>query len=260
MKKLIAILMIIMVVIGLIILGCSKRNTTPVAEEDTPTVTATNTPGGPTAIPTNTQSIPAGMIDNCEDGNNENLWGGYWYTYNDAGDGGSSTIWPAAGGYVSMTAGGYNSSYALRVYGSTGSTPTYAFAGVGTQLNPNAGCPGCQKSNISSYTGIKFWIKGTKSGSMVMNVILPYTGSCDVNKNVCQNLAAYDDFKYSVPNANFDNTWHQVTIPFSNFTTDGWGSPPANIGIVKAAASEIQFQFKGPNSTFDVYIDDIELY
>lgn len=282
MKKLISILLVATVIIGLVILGCSKRNTTPVTPDDTATntpttvagtatytptnsstftatntPTITNTPGGPTPTFTNTQSVPAGMIDNCEDGDNANLWGGYWYTYNDANDGGTSWIWPESTSF-SMSSPGYSSSYAVHVSGATGSSPTYAFAGVGTQLNANAGCPNCQKTDISSYTGVRFWIKGTKSPTMNVFVKLPYTGNC--SGSVCQQLDDYDTYQFTIPAANFDNSWHQVSIPFSSFTREGWGTTPVTRETVLQNASEIQFQFKNPNCSFDAWIDDVELY
>jgi len=282
MKKLISIFLVATVIIGLVILGCSKRNTSTTPAEDTatdtPTVvsgtatntptatgtstitntpTNTNTPGGPTPTFTNTQSVPAGMIDNCEDGDNANLWGGYWYTYNDANDGGTSWIWPESSTFA-MSSPGYNSHYAVHVSGATGASPSYAFAGVGTQFNANGGCPNCQKTDISTYTGVRFWIKGTKSATMNAYVKLPYTGTC--SGSVCQQLDNYDTYQYAIPAANFDNSWHQVSVPFSSFAREGWGTTPVTLTTVLQNASEIQFQFKNPNCSFDVWIDDLELY
>jgi len=289
MKKLISIFLVATVIIGLVILGCSKRNTSTTPVEDTatntptvlsgtatntPTVTRTstitntptntNTPGGPTATSTNTQSAPAGLIDDCEDGDNTNKWGGYWYTYSDAeGNGGSSWILPPSATFA-MTSGGYSSSYAVRVSGQVKAGYNYPFAGIGTQFDANGGCPNCTKKDISSYTGVRFWIKGSLDATLNLHVILPYTGACGTTS--CNSLSGYNDFRYTITSS-VTSTWQQVQIPFSSFTNQGtWGTPPANIGIVKAAASELQFQIKGPDGyagaglNFDVWIDDLELY
>lgn len=289
MKKLISILLVATVIIGLVILGCSKRNTTPVTPDDTATntpttvagtatytptnsstftasntPTITNTPGGPTPTFTNTQSVPAGMIDNCEDGDNANLWGGYWYTYSDAeGNGGSSWILPPAATFA-MTSGGYNSSYAVRVSGQVKAGYNYPFAGVGTQFDANAGCPNCSKKSITSYTGVRFWIKGSLDANLNLHVILPYTGAC--SSGSCVSLSGYNDYRYTVTSSITGN-WQQVEIPFSDFSNQGqWGTPAANIDIVKAVASELQFQIKGPDGyseaglNFEIWIDNLELY
>jgi len=263
MKKLITIAMIVMIVSGLIILGCSKRNTTTPVEEDTPTATITNTPGAPTATPTNTLSASAGLIDDCEDGDNVNLWSGAWYTYDDTPNSGTSWIWPPSS-TLTMSSGGYNSSYALHVSGQVKAGYAYPFAGVGAQLTATAGCSDCAKTDISSYSGVRFWIKGSLDSTLNLNVILPYTGACDAG--ACATLSGYNDFKFTIT-SNVSGVWSQVVIPFSSFTTGGtWGTPPANISTVQAAASEFQFQFKGPDNyagtglNFDVWIDYLELY
>lgn len=279
MKKILLFSLVAMALVGLIILGCSKRNTTPTVEEDTPTATSTvpagntatftstptttNTPGGPTATATAT-GAQTGLLDDCEDGDNMNKWNGAWYTYDDTSNsGGSSWIWPPAA-TLSMSPGGYNSSYALHVSGQVKAGYAYPFAGVGTQFSGTAGCPNCDKTNISTYTGVKFWIKGSVDATLGVHVILPYTGPC--GSGSCNSLSGYNDFRYTITSS-ISGTWTQVTIPFSNFTTQsGWGTPPANIDIVKAAAAELQFQVKGPDSyagpglNFDLWIDNLELY
>ncbi|HRQ45270.1 MAG TPA: carbohydrate binding domain-containing protein, partial [Candidatus Goldiibacteriota bacterium] len=95
----------------------------------THTYTASNTntiPAGSTATftPTATSNLPAGecLMENGEDGDNTNLFGGYWYTYQD-GTGATIVPIPATegGGDFTMTAGGYNgSAYAANFTGTVG--------------------------------------------------------------------------------------------------------------------------------------------
>ena len=77
---------------------------------------------------------PNGLIDDGEDGNNQNLpndgRGGYWYTFKDKG---TTTVEPTAGdegGTFAMSEGGHNSQYAARYHGMIG-TGAIVFSGMG---------------------------------------------------------------------------------------------------------------------------------
>ena len=77
---------------------------------------------------------PNALIDDGEDGNNQNLpndnRGGYWYTFKDKG---TTTVEPTAGeegGTFAMSAGGHDSQYAARYHGTIG-TGAIVFSGMG---------------------------------------------------------------------------------------------------------------------------------
>ena len=100
---------------------------------------------------------PNGLIDDGEDGNNQNLpndnRGGYWYTFKDHG---TTTVDPTAGeegGTFAMSEGGHDSQYAARFHGTVGSG-SVVFSGMGTNLiDPK------DAYDASKYAGISFWAK-----------------------------------------------------------------------------------------------------
>lgn len=196
----------------------------------TPTVTRTITPFfTPTITPTVTAtSTPAlgVMLDNCENtGNNQNLWGGWWYSYSDTG----TTISAAKefpGGPV--TVGG-----AYRMSGTMGSG---GYAGAGSNL-----AAGGAEVNMTAYEGVRFYIRG--NGAVVRVAIV--TGNfTDVN--------AHSHWEYSVPTT---LSWELVQIPFSAMTQP-YG-PPIDFDLSRA--EDIQFKISLAGG-FDVYLDDIEFY
>ena len=210
----------------------------------TPTVTIT--PGGPTNTVTPTltytPTVALQMIDNFEDNNQQNMLLGYWYTYKDA----SSSMTPAPSGTFPIAGPGANSSsYALRAYGTIGAVNAYC--GIGTQLNISAGSPAYTETDISSYTGIQFMVKGD---GLNYYIKIPYTTGATSN-------TGFNDFKwfFTAP-----ASWTLIQIPFSSMTQEsGWGTT-AILSDVLTHAKEIQWQVVGLGRAFDIYIDDIALY
>ena len=222
----------------------------------TATPTLTITPGGPTNTPTYTvtltPTVEEVLIDNCEDNNAQNLWGGYWYTYYDP----RSTVTPVNGNFV-MTAGGADSpAYAARYLGYIAPviTPTpsgseiYSYVGLGTSLDVNAGSPTCARVDISSYSGIKFYAKGDGNS---YRIAFAYTdGSC--NSMTGDNNYG---FIFTAP-----ASWTQFTIPFTSLTQDsGWGTAVLLIDALRDV-SDIQWQTDFRDGTFELWIDDLALY
>ena len=83
-----------------------------------------------------------GLIDDGEDGNNQNLpndnRGGYWYTFRDKK---GTTIEPVAGedgGTFAMSEGGHGSQFAARFHGKIG-TGAPLFGGMGDELRRSEG-------------------------------------------------------------------------------------------------------------------------
>lgn len=221
----------------------------------TPMPTFTITPGGPTptftATPTQAQEPALFLIDDCEDMNSENMLEGYWYTYSD----GVSAVNP--GSSFTMSAGGaLGSSASVRFHGNINpvytpapsGSPVYTYAGLGTQLNPNAGAPLYEHVDIRSYDGIMFYTKGD---------ISPYYVRIPHINSLGETLTGYNDFRYSFIAG---SAWTQVIIPFAEFTQQhGWGSL-ADISDVLANARDIQWQPEGTDRTFELFIDNLSFY
>ncbi|HRU39376.1 MAG TPA: glycosyl hydrolase family 8, partial [Candidatus Goldiibacteriota bacterium] len=96
------------------------------------------------------------LFDDCEDGDNQNLWGGFWYTYYDRfvpNQGQSYVVpWPVSQftsvGRVptpfymqapGLGATGVSALYAARMTGYTATNFTYGFIGMGSGTNQNSG-------------------------------------------------------------------------------------------------------------------------
>lgn len=90
------------------------------------------------------------LVEDCEDNNNQNLFGGYWYTYKDA----LTTILPAPGAFAMTQGSGVgNSQYFVHV---TAAISPGGWAGVGTSLNSSGGA----RDIYTLYQGIRMLIKG----------------------------------------------------------------------------------------------------
>jgi len=226
-------------------------STPPPTDTFTPTATFTITPGGPTFTPTITPTftpfVSQTLLDNCEDANNQNNFGGYWYTYCDS----NSWVLPSPQGSFIMASGGANSSsYAVRISGHVSAQPSpnvYPYVGLGTGLNQNSGPPNYQITDLRVYDGIKLWIKGNGE---TYHIKIPYLD------NSGNNLTGYDDYKYSFSTA---SQWTQLTLPFSSFTQAGWGTS-ASLNDVLANAKELQWQIEGYNKDVDLWVDEIYFY
>ncbi|MBN2753473.1 MAG: CIA30 family protein [Candidatus Goldbacteria bacterium] len=217
------------------------------------TPTVTRTPGGPTetVTPTVTLTVTVGawIIDNCEDGNNANMLGGYWYDYADA----LSTINPPKASVFTMTSGGADTPlYSARIYGSVAAQPSpdvYPSAGLGVNLYADSGAPVYHEEDVNGFTGIRFYVKGD---GMQYTIRLPYISNLDGST-----LTGYNDYKYTFA-APAD--WTLLEIPFSSFTQDtGWGTQYPR-STVLAHVSAVQWQVLGYDRAFDLYIDDVEFY
>jgi len=226
----------------------------------TPTFTNTIQPGATntfTATPTNTPLYSECKMDDLEDVNNQNLFGGYWYTYTsgDPAHPNETTIWPASGQVCTPSAGGANSSsYAMRITGTVGAinVPYYPCIGIGSQLNSNAGAPTYQETNISGCVGLKFYVKGDGKSYFVK---IPYTNSSG------QTLTGYDDYRFTFT---APSNWTLISVPFSSMTQGGWGTTVSLITVLQHA-KEIQWQTNfngsaGSPATADLWIDDISIY
>ena len=265
----------------------SPTNTAPTTFTSTPTATKTNTISAASAtstatstlvvpsatftdtatvptntftptVPTNTftptpTSPPAGscVFDDMEDDNAANFYGGFWYTYL---GGTPATVWPASGDTLTPSAGGANSTaYAMRITGTVGiAGTTYPCIGMGSQLNATAGAPNFTETDISSCTGIKFWVKGD-GNSYLMKI--PYTDPAG------NNLTGYNDYKVTF---NAPAVWSQVDAPFATFAqAAGWGTS-AVISTVLQHANEFQWQTNfnaaAGTVTADLWVDEILLY
>lgn len=101
------------------------------------------------------------LIDDCEDGDNQNNLGAHWFNFDDRGSGGNSTVSPYP---FSMTQPGYNSSYCAYMSWKLGNAIQYPYVGLGTNLNDTG------VYDISQYDGISFRFKGTQAYQLALEM------------------------------------------------------------------------------------------
>ena len=261
----------------------------PPTATDTTVILPTATDTQPTGItPTNTPVTQCLMLDNCDDGDNANMvpagmgGPGYWYSYDDFYNAGTSYVVPWTSAECTKMGvanipfymqspgcdGAGNDSAAgkaARITGYTTNADTDGgFVGMGMNLlgTPSSltftTCANYSPSpmDISGYTGLRFWVKGDGQSYLVK---MPYTDPCT------NNLDGYDDYQCLFPTV--ASTWTQIVIPFAagpglHFAQQGWGTA-VNFNIVLQNARAIQFATqgnKGANLQIDLSVDNVELY
>jgi endoglucanase len=190
------------------------------------------------------------MIDDGEDGNNQNLpldgRGGYWYTFKDKG---TTTVDPAAGeegGTFAMSEGGHGSQFAARYHGKVG-TGAIVFSGLGMNFIDPKG-----QYDASKYSGISFWAKRGESSTGKVRLKVPDVNT-DPDGAVC--TECFNDFGADMT---FTTEWKQYVFPFKKMKQlAGWGNPLKK-QVTPSKIYGIQFQVNVPSASYDIYVDDLK--
>jgi len=252
-------------IIGLIIaLGaCTKKKNIDLTSADfVPPGSATNTPtqvviGSPTFTSTNVPNCPGELLDDMEDNDNANNWGGYWYTYDDLGDDnkGSSYVvpwsqerWTASGlptpeqMFFMQSPGSQGSNYAARITGYVTTQFQYGFVGMGsTFLDPK------KDINLSFCSSIRFWHKGDGK---------PYR--MKISSNHPDFLSGEKDNHFGREFTTTTN-WKLEDIPLLYLTQEQYWGTSVALNDAMSRATDIQFQTVGqPKASIDLWVDDIQ--
>jgi endoglucanase len=194
---------------------------------------------------------PNGLIDDGEDGNNQNLpndgRGGYWYTFKDKG---TTTVEPTAGeegGTFAMSEGGHNSQYAARFHGTIG-TGSVVFSGMGMNfVDPK------DAYDASKYAGISFWAKKNSPESTGKVRLKVPDVNTDPQGGVC--TECFIDFGGDLI---LTTEWKQFSCLWPKMKQEpDWGAPHKP-HINPSKLYGIQFQVKVPRSNYDISIDDLK--
>ena len=148
-----------------------RRRRPPAAAAAPAAPSAPAAPGAPIGTTGFKECGPKALIDDGEDGNNQNLpndnRGGYWYTFRDKK---GTTIEPVAGedgGTFAMSEGGHGSQFAARFHGKIG-TGAPLFGGMGMNfVDPKA------PYDASKYAGISFWAKKGENSTGKVRLKVP---------------------------------------------------------------------------------------
>jgi len=170
------------------------------------------------------------VIEDFEDGNNQNLLGGYWYSFSDKGDGGLSTVSPVNWTKEAfITSEGYNSKGMFQVTvqlnkGNYKWDPYYFFA---TNVPKN-------KLNPKNFPGISYWHKG-----------VAHTFRIDSPE-----IKDYDYYLIDIP---AHDDWTLVTIDFAEMSQEGWGKKvPLNLD------NELKFVWNLRKNSGTIQLDDVQ--
>jgi endoglucanase len=175
------------------------------------------------------QSTPSVLIEDFEDGNTHNSLGGYWFSFNDAANGGKSHLKQTNWEKGLVTTGGHESSGMLHVdvvldKGTYQWSPYYAF---GTSIEDP------ETVNPSAFAGISYWHKGVAH-------------KFEINT---EEVTDWDYYQMLVPAS---NEWRLVTIDFAMLNQNGWGKK-----VVLNLNNAVKFVWNLNETSGSFQIDDI---
>ena len=195
-----------------------------------------------------TRCGPDGLIDDCEDNNNQIATvagrGGYWYTFVDEA---GTTIDPAPGGTYPMSEGGANGSgYAARMSGKIAENGSPLYAGLGFNwIDPKG------QYDASKYGGIAFWAKKGPDKYGKIRIKIPDVDT-DPDGGVC--TECFNDFGIDLE---LTDTWTEYVVTWDIAKQmPYWGKPnPEKIDPKTLYSFQIQVNKAGQE--YDIWIDDI---
>jgi len=197
------------------------------------------------------------VIDNGQKSGNQASGSGWWYTYNDAAQGGDSTVSPEPNKFELTKDGKI---FAARMKGQTGNKLGWDFIGMGVTINDKAGCPSATPVDLNQYNTLSFKIKGAISGGR-LTVIIPYEESkCQKDSYEMKTLTDWADYE-TVINKSITKDWTTVKLDLKkDFKQPKWAKKTVSIEEVLKNAHNINWHFTSPDGdTVDISITDIEL-
>ncbi len=213
----------------------------------TQSATLTNT-ASPSFTPTATATVETGHKLVVDDFSNEgalNMLSGSWYTYNDANDGGTSTIKPApAEKFSKNSSGRTGNGRVVSIKGSVTTVFQWGYAGVGTMLDRDK-----KSFDFNGCRGLRFWYKGDGKTYRVKLV------------------SKHPDFKNGGSDNHFGaefttgSDWKLFEMDFSDFTQEPYWGTKVEQDKALSAVTDIQWQTKGqPYDSVELDLDGIEIY
>ena len=252
--------------------GCKKN----------PVVPAAALPA-PLAAPSYPLSV---VFEDCEDNDNVDNFGGFWFTYDDtkAPNFGKSVVYPRNGALYTMARVGPDWDsvhYGPNIYAAemTGTVyewkkPYVAFIGEGIQMGPTE-----NQTNLYNFTGMSFWAKVGPTDQI--HTAGPYRIALKTPITINPDMTLYDYYGYTFTPS---TTWTQYNVTFaSDFVlafsatpppqyqpggSIGGGEPQYRIDSMKNV-TDIQIQTDNPipqtpdptvSFNVDFWIDNIVLY
>jgi endoglucanase len=211
--------------------GCTKRN---------PAAPANLFMQAATPVPTPASNLV--LIENGEDGDNQNALGGYWYSYDDSANGGTSVVVPKPFIMTISPGNGANGSAGyVAITATVTTTYTYGFVGVGTGMSATSG----GLIDLSAYQGLRLFIRGNGK---------------QVRLNLKSGNITDSDFYGAVITATA--AWQMIDLPFTSavFRQQGFGIARPLADSLRNV-TDLQWQSVGqPITQFDLQLDELYLY
>jgi licheninase len=160
------------------------------------------------------------VIDDFEDGNQQSLLGGGWYTYTDSGNGGASKF---VGSPITISDEAYQSKRALLTTFelAKGTAKWDPFIGLGTQLTADV------RAKLNDYEGIAYVYRGSAHDVRI-------------------ELSDVKDYDYHTVKVPASAAWRTVLIPFEDFRQGDWGAP---VKFDPTRATSVSFHVVGATGT-----------
>lgn len=183
----------------------------------------------PVTFTVSTPTSPV-LVDDAEDGNNQNALGGYWYNYCDSS---GSHVYPTPFAMTySAGNGAIGSNYFIQM---TGNVVTGGYIGTGTMLNASG-----TDVDLNQYTGIRLYVKGNS---------IPYR-----LKIISSNISDYNYWGYNfTPTA----SWQQITIPWTSLTRAWVSTGPTRTEALTHAVNIEWSPATLPQATLSLQVDEI---
>jgi hypothetical protein len=182
------------------------------------------------------------IVDDCE-GKNQNKFGYYWFFFDDANDGGGSTlpgITKTGKEYnVAMSTGGHSGNCLALPYklGPKATTGKFNYVGCGTMLSADG-----LVLDITGATAFTFWVKSQKA-TIVDFIVL--------TKEIT-------DYGYHHLLVSATTEWTQAVVSVADLKVPSWGKGGA---FSPKSVTKLQWQMHtdnvGKDSSGTVWIDDI---
>lgn len=186
-------------------------------------------------------------FDDFEDSNSINTLGCSWWTFNDANNGGYSSITPSLGTDFTQaidTNGVNASAFCCHIKYHTGQTPI-CFAGMGCELAPYSNGI-MQSRDLSRLKRMNLWLKGKGSLSIELisgianaeNVTLLAVGSCP---GLWTKFSVDIDSLLASGNTQFRNNWEKTKQSIVQFDIIGTGAGGSD---GEFWTDDIEFEFR----------------
>jgi hypothetical protein len=211
--------------------------------------------GGSGAAGTPNVAPPNPLVDDFQDNDsdipeNEGR-SGSWYAANDGGFGGLQTP-PNGADVVPVLLNPKRGDSTQGVHTFGGPFPLWG-AMIGTAFATDGGEP--VPYDLSSYKGLRIWVRAGASNpgaAKKVRLNLPTTATSE-GGGKC--TTCDDHFGMDVP---LTMQWAQVEVPFAMLKQRGFGKPAiTKVDLTQVLGMELLFV---ANVSFDLWVDDVELY